>query len=195
MGARAPPVSRTGLISLFCLLDLAAALYANAPIGPATRAARAAERWLGPDGAARAASAGWALGRFAHLTGLGARWQLFGPLPATDYVLVLRAQWPDGRERTLDRPPWRRAGLLGPVVDHKQSKIETNLINRPLTRAPYGRYVCRWLLARGEAPPASVSFTLEHRAILRRADAARYGVARGADFPAAVLETVPCAPP
>jgi hypothetical protein len=191
----APPVSRKGLILLFCIADLAAASYANVPARLSAAAARASERWLGPESAQRLSTAGWALGRFAHLTGLGTRWQLFGPLPATDYAIVLHARWPEGRETRLDRPPWRRPGLLAPIVEHKQSKIESNLMNRPFVRAPYGRYVCRWLAAREGRAPASVSFTLEHRPILPRAQAARYGVARGAPLPAVALETVECPSP
>jgi hypothetical protein len=185
-------VTRKGLISLFCVLNLGAVLYANVPAGLATRAQRAVAG-LDPQGQACAGCAAWLLGRWAHLTGLGARWQLFGPLPSRDYTLSLTARWPDGTTSRLPTSPWRRTGLLSVLTEHKQDKIDLNLAWNAATRDAWGRSVCRWLAATTGRAPAAVAFTMETRAIVPRAQAAATGVVHGPPDPTQELAVVDCA--
>lgn len=186
-------MTRKGLVSLFCVLNLSAVLYANTPASVAARWRQGLATGLDPQGQACAACAAWLLGRWAHLTGLGARWQLFGPLPSHDYALALTVRWPDGATSRLPTSPWRRTGPRSVLTEHKQHKIDLNLAWNAATRDAWARHVCRWLAETTGRLPASVGFTMETRAIASRARAHATGAVHGPPDPPQELLTVDCA--
>jgi len=184
-------VTRKGLISLFCVLNLSAILYANVPVGLATWTQAVVSR-LGPQGQAWVGSNAWLLGRWAHLTGLGARWQLFGPLPAHDYAVTLAARWPDGTTTTLPTSPWRRTGLQSVLTEHKQQKIDLNLIWNTGVREGWGRQVCRWLAATTGRAPATVAFVVQTWPVVPRPQADATGIVHGPPEPATEIAAIDC---
>lgn len=186
-------MTRKGLISLFCVLNLSAVLYANVPANLAAWTQPALAAALGPQGQTCAGCAGWALGRWAHVAGLGARWQLFGPLPSYDYALTLTVRWPDGTSSRLPTSPWQKTGVASVLTEHKQHKIDLNLGWNAATRDAWGRHVCRWLAATTGRFPSAVAFTMETRAILPRAQADATATVHGPANPPQDVATVDCA--
>jgi hypothetical protein len=110
--------------------------------------------------------------RYAHLTGFGAIWRLFTGLPRYNYWITIKYVYADGAIDERPRPyPTHRWPLLTPFLNHRENKIDLNLIGHEGTRIAYARFLCREEESRGR-PVRSVQLFVHRQDIPSLAQAA-----------------------
>lgn len=184
---------RKSLISTFCVLNLAAALWMNRP--PAVDAALdEGLSHLPPMRAFHVRYGLWLLSRWAHLAGLDNKWTMFSTLHRFDWWYVIKAKYPDGSEEVLPLPlQSERTPLEHFFFDFKEAKIHLNLYLQPDWRKAYARYLCRWLIDhRGPPPPGVIIYELHYQNIYPRPQAAALGTHREPQSRSQVIQIVEC---
>jgi hypothetical protein len=140
-----------------------------------------------PASGPRAASlAGWAVRRYAHLSGLDARWQMFGLLPRFDWRFEIKSR-KAGREELLPLPLQSgRTSAESLFFDFKEAKFHLNLYpDRELRRA-YAASLCR------RYGSETIVFELHHRLLNAPAEARARRGHRDGPYYGRVLDEFSC---
>lgn len=146
-------MTRKARISLFCVLNVATIVWANLPQSVVELSSRAFVQVGSPPTGGPCAECGryW-INRYSHLTGFGAVWKLFTGLPRYNYWITVEYVYADGSREERGRPyPEHRWALLTPLLNHRENKIDLNLLSHDATRISFARWLCREEEARGRA--------------------------------------------
>jgi hypothetical protein len=166
-------VSRKTRISLFCVLNVVTIVWANLPQSVANLSSRAFVQ-MGSPAAGGPCVQCWRhlISRYGHISGFGAAWRLFTGLPRYQYWLTVKYTYADGTTDERPRPyPAQRWAALTPFLNHRENKIDLNLIGHDGTRIAFARYLCRDEEARGR-PVRSVQLFVQRLDIPPLAQAA-----------------------
>jgi hypothetical protein len=195
---RVPPELRRRvlkvLISLFCVLNVATVLYANRPSWATSAVDGALDRHLSPWQAYRVRLLGWMSSRYAHLSGLDNRWQMFGRQSRFNWWFRIVAIAPDGAVNDLPLPlQSERTFLQANFFDFREAKYHLNLYADEDLRTRYARYLCRRFPVVNGATTASIRIFLHHQQLVDRATARARGTHLEPHSYARVLQEVSCA--
>lgn len=144
-------MSRKTKISLFCVLNIATILWANLPESVVALCSQALVRTGSPPAGGPCVECGryW-IGRYAHLTGFGAPWKLFVGLPRYNYWITIKYTYSDGTIEERPRPyPEQAWPVTTPFFNHRENKIDLNVLSHEPTRIAFARWLCREEAARG----------------------------------------------
>lgn len=161
------PVLGKTLVSGFILLNLATMLLANLPEQTVVGLRRAARDHLSDRNLVRARQGEYGLRAFGHVTGVGARWHMFGWISEEPWLYDIHGVYEDGREVRLplafqaDRDFWQRYAF-----DFKEGRFLTELLQSPEGRRAYAHYLARQYPYHGGAALETVVFVREHREVL-----------------------------
>ncbi len=138
-------VSRKTKISLFCVLNVATIIWANLPESVVELTSRSFVQVGSPPSGGPCVQCGryW-INRYSHLTGLGAVWKLFTGVPRYDYWITVRHDYVEGAQEERPRPyPKHASAILTPFFNHRENKIDLNLLSHEGTRTAFARWICR----------------------------------------------------
>jgi hypothetical protein len=185
-------------ISLFVVLNLLAIARSNRPSWAGRAVDSAVDDTFGPFALYRLHYAGWLVDRWAHLSGLNNRWEMFSHQSRFNWWYGVQAITPDGTTVELDLPLLGQRTFAQRVFfDFREAKYHLNLYPDGELRARYGRYLCRRLdhtRVPDHGKVRTIRFQLHHQ-MLRTPDEAR---ARGGHLDPNVytrtLDEVSCLP-
>jgi hypothetical protein len=146
-------MSRKTKISLFCVLNLATVVWANLPEWAVALSSRTFVQMGSPAEGGPCIECGryW-LGRYAHVTGFSAPWKLFTGLPRYNYRITIRYTYQDGTVEERPRPyPEHAWAFTTPFFNHRENKIDLNILSNDATRIAFARWLCREEEKRGRA--------------------------------------------
>lgn len=166
-------MTRKAWISLFCVLNVVTIVWANLPQSIVDLSSRAfVQMGSLPTGGPCVQCWRQLVSRYGHLTGLGAAWRLFTGLPRYQYWITVRYVDMDGSTEDRPRPyPTQRLAGLTSFLNHRENKIDLNLIGHAGTRTAYARFLCREAEARSR-PVRSVQLFVHRLDIPPFAEAA-----------------------
>jgi hypothetical protein len=144
-------VTRKSRISLFCVLNVVTIVWANLPQSIGNLSSRAFVQMGSPPAGGPCVQC-WRqlISRYGHITGFGGAWRLFTGLPRYQYWLTVKYVYSDEAVEERPRPyPTHRWAVLTPFLNHRENKIDLNLIGHDGTRIAYARFLCREEETRG----------------------------------------------
>ncbi len=190
------------LISLFAVLNVAAVLRSNRASVVTSWASRAlestADDTLGPSAGYRLRYTGWLIDRWAHLSGLNNRWEMFSHQSRFNWWYGVQALTPDETVVELDLPLLGQRTFAQRVLwDFREAKYHLNLYADPQLRARYGRYLCR-RLEHSRIPDhgkvQTIRFQLHHQLLRTPEEARARGTHLDPNIYTRTLDEVSCLP-
>ena len=181
-------MTRKTRISLFCVLNLVTIVWANLPQTVVDLSSRAfVQMGALPTGGPCVECWRQTISRYGHITGLGGAWRLFTGLPRYQYWITVQYVYADGSSEEHPRPyPTQRWAILTPFLNHRENKLDLNLVGHDGTRIAYARYLCREEEARGR-PMRSVQLFVHRLDIPPLAQAANPPAVEMVDQPFEVV--------
>jgi hypothetical protein len=186
------------LVSAFALMNIVAVLRSNRPTWAGRAVESATESTLGTNAAYRLRYAGWLIDRYAHLTGLNNRWEMFSHQSRFNWWYGIQAVTRDQTAVELDLPALgQRTFGQRTFWDFREAKYHLNLYPDQQLRQRYGRYLCR-SLARVRVPDHGrvemIRFQLHHQNLLSPPEARTRGTHLEPNFYTRTLDEVSCLP-
>lgn len=168
--------SKRRILSCFIALNLFTVLWMNRPVPLIEGGDALLGRYLSPLSAHYVRLVGWYIHRYAHLTGLDNRWQMFGEQSRFNWWYVIKARYEDLEPRVLPLPfQSERSFVQHLFFDFKETKFHLNLYPRPEARKAYARYLCRQYPVYAGRSITSVIFELHWQMLRPREEASRVG--------------------
>jgi hypothetical protein len=186
------------LISLFVVMNILAILRSNRPSWAGHAVESTAESAFGPLAVYRLRYTGWLIDRYAHLSGLNNRWEMFSHQSRFNWWYGIQGVTPDGTVVELNLPlVGERTFAERNFFDFREAKYHLNLYPNPDLRHRYGRYLCR-ALARVRVPDhgrvQQIRFLLHHQNLLSPEEARARGTHIEPNVYSRSLDEVSCLP-
>ncbi len=163
-------------ISAFVVLNVVAVLRSNRPSWAGRAIEQAVGESIGPYALYRTRYAAWLVDRYAHLSGLNNRWQMFSHQSRFNWWYGVKALTAAGRAVELDLPGLgQRRFAQRWLFDFREAKYHLNLYGNEDLRQRYARHVCRQWPAIGGDPVLGIRFQLHHQDLLDPAQARARG--------------------
>ena len=160
------------VISLFAVLNLGTVLFMNRPLWLITRTNAFSASKLNPQQRYHLDYLSWLIQRYAHLSGLDNRWQMFGRQSRFNWWFEIQALYANGK--TIDLPlPLQspRTFWQSTFFDIKEAKYQLNLYPSDDLRKRYAYYLCREYPILDGAPIQQIIFNLHHQMLLTPSEA------------------------
>ena len=181
------------LISAFVILNLITVLRSNRPSWAARAVESAVGDSLGPYALYRLNYTGWLVDRYAHLTGLNNRWEMFSHQSRFNWWYGIQAVGPGGIGHDLDLPGiGQRSFAQRWLFDFREAKYHLNLYGNEDLRQRYARYLCRNRREPGGAEIVGVGFLLHHQDLLYPEEARARGTHLEPDIHTQLLNEFSC---
>ncbi len=189
------PNPRRLALSCFIILNFFTVLFMNRPV-PVIQAGEKVLTSLDAGSAYFFRYSSWLLRRYAHLTGLDNRWQMFGRQSRFNWWYAIKARYGDHDFRVLPLPHQsKRTFLEAEFFDFKETKFHLNLYPRPHAREAYASYLCRQYPAHRGRSISSIVYELHWQMLLPREEASRTGEHLNPDIYQQVVNEYQCRAP
>jgi hypothetical protein len=186
------------LISMFAVLNIVTVFRSNRTSWASRAIGFATGGVLGEMAGYRLRYTGWLIDRYAHLSGLNNRWEMFSHQSRFNWWYGIQAVTPDQTAVDLNLPGvGQRTFAQRTFFDFREAKYHLNLYPDPTLRQRYGRYLCSGL-ARVRVPDhgrvEKIRFLLHHQMLRSRADARVLGTHLEPNIFTRTLDEVSCLP-
>lgn len=152
---------RKTIISIFCCLNLFTVFFINRPVTLLNWSNQAIDTHLTEMNAWRIGYVSWLVQRYAHLTGLDNRWEMFSYAHRFNWMYVFIAHYSDSSGIILPLPLQIDRSLIQSMfADFREAKFHLNIYADHGARAAYADYLCRQYSLRGQAKITSIVIEL-----------------------------------
>lgn len=171
-----PPIRKRYLISFFVVFNIFIVLYMNRPPELITWGTHAITTRLGDRKAYYSFYCSWLIKRYAHLSGLDNRWEMFGRQSRFNWEFIIKGQYGDSKPIVLPLPlQSKRTFLQKHFFDFREVKFHLNLYPSSRARGSYSSFLARQFSERNGVPIRKIIWELHHQNIFPRKEASATG--------------------